>query len=149
MNQIINVSTGDTIGYAESVRYIKRSSSGAFVQTDEEHAQGIAYMSKPYNLYGREGLGLEDTARLIPIDSGEILHFTENAADNAMRNVETTIGGSYAADRRYEPGEYLIVGGTMYKVLLPIMPGAFLTPGTNIEETTIQAEIAKMNKEEP
>lgn len=62
--------------------------------------------------------------------------------------VEKTVGGSYSADRRYAPGDYLTVDGTMYKVLLPIMPGAFLTPGTNIEETSIQTEIAKMNKEE-
>ena len=61
--------------------------------------------------------------------------------------LERTVGSSYSADRRYEPGEYLTVDGTMYKVLLPIMPGAFLTPGTNIEETDIQTEITKMNKE--
>lgn len=83
------------------------------------------------------------------VDGRYWFSFIEKTAEEIEREkLHSTIGDSYAADRRYAPGDYLTVDGTMYKVLLPIMPGAFLTPGTNIEETSIQAEIAKMNKEE-
>ena len=43
----------------------------------------------------------------------------------------------------YEPGQYLTIEGTMYRVLLPIYAGTQITPGTNVEETTIEAELAR------
>lgn len=52
------------------------------------------------------------------------------------------------ADRDYEVGEYLTVGDTLYKVLLPIFARSQITPGTNVTETTIEAEMAIFNKEE-
>lgn len=52
------------------------------------------------------------------------------------------------ADRDYEPGEYLTVDGTLYRVLLPVFAGSPITPGTNVTETTIEAEMAMLNKEE-
>ena len=52
------------------------------------------------------------------------------------------------ADRDYEAGEYLTVDGTLYRVLLPIFAGSPITPGTNVEATTIEAEMAILNKEE-
>ena len=47
------------------------------------------------------------------------------------------------ADRDYEPGEYLTVDGTLYRVA-----GSPITLGTNVTETTIEAEMAILNKEE-
>lgn len=52
------------------------------------------------------------------------------------------------ADRDYEPGEYLNADGKLYRVLLPIFAGTQLTPGTNVEETTMEAELARRNEEE-
>ncbi len=52
------------------------------------------------------------------------------------------------ADRDYDPGEYMTVDGTMYRVLLPILAGSRITIGTNVEATTIEAEMANLNKEE-
>ena len=52
------------------------------------------------------------------------------------------------SDRRYEPGEYLTRNNVMYKVILPIMVGAYITPGTNVEATTIGQEIMNINKED-
>lgn len=52
------------------------------------------------------------------------------------------------AERDYEPREYLTVDGTLYRVLLPIFAGSPITPGTNAEATTIEAEMAILNKEE-
>lgn len=49
----------------------------------------------------------------------------------------------WRADRDYEPGEFMTIEGTMYRVLLPVFAGAQITPGTNAEETTIEAELAR------
>lgn len=50
------------------------------------------------------------------------------------------------ADRDYDPGEYMTLDGNLYKVALPIFAGTQITPGTNVEATTIEAELA--NREE-
>lgn len=52
------------------------------------------------------------------------------------------------ADKDYEVGEYLTLDGTLYKVVLPILSGTQITPGTNVEATTIETEMAILNKEE-
>ena len=52
------------------------------------------------------------------------------------------------AQKNYEPGDYLTVEETMYRVELPIFAGSPITPGTNVSETTIEAEITILNKEE-
>ena len=52
------------------------------------------------------------------------------------------------ADRDYEEGEYLTIDHTMYRTLLPIIAGSRLTVGTNVEVTTVEAEMAILNKEE-
>lgn len=54
----------------------------------------------------------------------------------------------YTADRPYAVGEYLTVDGVLYRATLPIMPGGYITPGTNCVETTMEKEIANLNKEE-
>lgn len=54
----------------------------------------------------------------------------------------------WKAQRDYEPGEYLDVEGTMYRVELPILAGSTITPGTNATETTIEAEMANFNQQE-
>ena len=82
MFHIINASTGNTVGYTEKPRFIKLSSAGVFIHTDEENALGIAYQSKPYNLQGREGLNVEETVMLLEIDSGDILTQAEQAAQS-------------------------------------------------------------------
>ena len=51
------------------------------------------------------------------------------------------------ADKDYEPGDYLTLDGKLYKVLLPIFAGSQVTPGTNAEETTTEAEMANLNQE--
>jgi hypothetical protein len=90
MIRVINTATGETVGYTEQARFIKRSSAGVFIQTDEEHAQGVAYMGKPYNLRDRDGLGVEDTVMLIEFDGGEILNLAENAA-NSIASIEDAL----------------------------------------------------------
>ena len=54
----------------------------------------------------------------------------------------------WKAPKDYEPGDYLTVEETMYRVELPIFAGSTITPGTNVSETTIETEITILNKEE-
>ena len=66
---------------------------------------------------------------------------------------EEIVGEPYSprvlrADRDYEEGEYLTIENTMYRALLPILAGTRLTVGTNVEPTTIEAEMSNLNKEE-
>lgn len=62
-------------------------------------------------------------------------------ADRVAQNIRR-------ADRYYEPNEYMTIDGTLYKVVLPIFAETPITPGTNVEPTTIEAEMANLNKEE-
>lgn len=50
------------------------------------------------------------------------------------------------ADRAYDPGEYLTIDGTLYKVVFPIFAGTQITIGTNVEPTTIEAELANVEE---
>ena len=73
MFKIIDAKTGAEIGITEKPRYIKKKAkSGAFVPTDKENAQGIAFEGKPYNLIGKDGIGVEDTVILVEYDGGEV-----------------------------------------------------------------------------
>ena len=65
----------------------------------------------------------------------------EIEADRIAQNIRR-------ADRYYEPNEYMTVDGTLYKVVLPIIAGTQITPGTNVEPTTIESEMSNLNKEE-
>lgn len=100
-----------------------------------------------YNLcqshYFEGGLYTEDGICRYVYKDGETRLRTdaEMQADRQARSIRR-------ADRDYEAGEYLTVDGTLYKVLLPILAGSQITPGTNAEETTMEAEMANLNKEE-
>lgn len=65
----------------------------------------------------------------------------EIEADRKAQNIRR-------ADRDYDPGEYMTLDGVLYKVVLPILSGTQITPGTNVEATTIEAEMAILNKED-
>lgn len=52
------------------------------------------------------------------------------------------------ASRDYDPGEYMTIDGTLYKVVLPIFAGTQITVGTNVEATTIEAKLAISTTEE-
>ncbi len=83
MYKIINSETGDIVGYTQSPYWIKRRSTGVFVKAkNEEDAQGIAYISTPYNLRGRDGVGVNTTVFLIEFDGGELLLRADETADN-------------------------------------------------------------------
>lgn len=72
----------------------------------------------------------------------------QEAYDAFMTKDEKKQREKWRAIKTYEPGDYLTVNDKYYKVLLMILAGSYITPGTNVIETTLDAEIAKLNKEE-
>lgn len=64
--------------------------------------------------------------------------------DKEIAESKATIGGQ-RTERRYAVGELLTIDGKLYRVKLPIFVGGFITPGTNVEETDIAAELSKLN----
>lgn len=71
MYRIIKEKTGAEIGNTEKPIFIRKKSNGCYVQTSEAKAQGIAFKGTPYNLFGREGVGADETAMLIEFDGGD------------------------------------------------------------------------------
>ena len=70
MYKIINTNDGTEIGSTERPRFIKKKSTGCYIQTDEQNAQGVAYDNIAYNLQGRDGIGADETVFLIEVDAG-------------------------------------------------------------------------------
>ena len=89
MYRIISTADGSEIGTVERPNFIRKSSAGCYIQTDEENALGIAYRGTPYNLEDREGLGAPESVRLIECDAGELAADTSAAvSENAERITE-------------------------------------------------------------
>lgn len=98
-----------------------------------------------YNLcqshYFESGLYTEDGICRYVYEDGEARLRTEEEieADRKAQSIRR-------ADRDYEPGEYLTIEHTMYLVLLPILAGSQITIGTNVEATTVEAEMASLKE---
>ena len=71
MYKLINTNGGAEIGSTEKPRYIRKKSTGCYVQTSEAEAQGVAFKGAAYNIQGREGVGAEETVMLIEFDGGD------------------------------------------------------------------------------
>ena len=71
MYKIIDVKDGATVGRTETPLFIKKKeTSGCYVQTKAESAQGVAYRGTAYNLQGKDGVGATDTVILVEVDAG-------------------------------------------------------------------------------
>lgn len=98
-----------------------------------------------YNLcqshYFDGGLYTEDGICRYVYENGETRLRTEQEmeADRIVRSIRR-------AERDYEPGEYMTIAGTLYRVALPIIKGTQITPGTNVEATTIEAVLANIEE---
>lgn len=63
---------GVTIGFTEKPRFVRvKPESGAFVETTQDKAEGVAYKSKVFNLFGHEIGGVEETVSVVPYDGGD------------------------------------------------------------------------------
>lgn len=64
---------GTELGVTDSVRYIKIAKNGCFVTCPANEAVGIAYKSKPYNLFGHTEITNKDTVIVTECDSGTMV----------------------------------------------------------------------------
>lgn len=81
------------------------------------------------------------------IASAEYPADTKKYIDNLITAMQSNIAyieGGTTASRAYTVGQYVIVGGTLYKVTASIASGATFTPGTNIVSTTVGAELTAL-----
>lgn len=98
-----------------------------------------------YNLcqtnYFFGGLCTEDGICRYAYENNEVRLRTEQEidADRIAQSIRR-------ADRDYDPGEYMTLDGTLYRVVLPIIKGTQITPGTNVEATTIEAVLANIEE---
>lgn len=136
---------GTLLGYSSAPEYCYRLPGGSAQvigvkeRSEGAVATGVIYGGTIYNLPGYDEFE-GDTAYVSEVDDGIMLtQHTEQIAKE-----QTTIGGQ-RAERKYEPGELLTVGGTLYRVKRTILVGGFITPGTNVEATDIAAELSKLN----
>jgi hypothetical protein len=60
---------------------------------------------------------------------------------NATRSIIAGIEPTMTASKAYTVGQLLIVGDTLYKVAASIASGATLTPGTNVNATTVAEQL--------
>lgn len=138
-------SNGVFLGYTDSPEYCYKLPSGSAQVIGRKErdagavATGVIYQGVIYNLPGYDEWEA-DTAYVSEVDEGAII--TQQSCDIAES--KSAIGGT-RADRRYEPGELIVVDGKLYRVVLPILVGGFITPGTNVEETDIATELSKLN----
>lgn len=138
-------SNGAMLGYTDSLEYCYKLPSGSpqVIGRKERNAgavaTGVIYGGKIYNLPGYDDFD-GDTAYVSEVDEGAII--TQQSRDIAEN--KSNIGGQ-RVDRPYKVGEFITVDGKLYRVKLPILVGGYITPGTNVEETDIAAELSKLN----
>ena len=65
-------------------------------------------------------------------------------AGNVLQNLATVESGS-TASQNYAVGDYVCVGGILYKVTAAIASGQSFTVGTNIEQTNVGTELSSLN----
>jgi hypothetical protein len=137
---------GAFLGYTDSPEYCYKLPSGSpqvigpVERGNGAVATGIIFQGTVYNLLGHSDFEGAETAYISDIDEGAII--TQNTKDIAQE--KTNLGGQ-KAERPYQPGEFITIGGQLYRVKLPILVGAFITPGTNVEATDIATELTKLN----
>ena len=74
---------GVTIGFTEKPRFVRvKPETGVFVETTQDKADGVAYKSKVFNLFGHEIGGVEETVSVVPYDGGDDSKEIKNNADN-------------------------------------------------------------------
>ena len=118
-------------GSPQVIGYVERGNGAV--------ATGIIFQGTVYNLPEHSDFEGAETAYVSEVDEGAIL--TQHTEQ--IKQEQSTIGGA-KADRMYEEGELLTIGGTLYRVLIPIPAGGGIAVGANVEETTIVKELSKI-----
>lgn len=107
------------------------------IEADHEPGYyGIGTYNKP-----ESGIPESDLAQGIVDKLNETSDNTEKI-DGIAPSVET-----YTADRKYEVGELVFIGGKLYKVVKTVYEGNPFQIGNNIQETTINSELEDISAE--
>lgn len=89
MYKITLVGTGENIGMTEAIIYIRLNvKNGCYIMCDEKEAQGVAFASTPYNLFGKESMGDLPTVIVTEVDGG--LEFEALKAENKSLSTQLT-----------------------------------------------------------
>lgn len=83
-------SDGKTVGICERPRFIKvKDSTGCFVESAEEEAQGVSANGTPYNLAGHDEIQIDgETAPEAEVISTELLDYVKGLEDDNAALVE-------------------------------------------------------------
>lgn len=79
MYLLIRTADGVEIGAVERPQYIRKSAEGAYIETNEKDARGVAYLGVAYNLWNREPIGADETVMLVERDAGQTMSDTQRA----------------------------------------------------------------------
>jgi hypothetical protein len=71
MYKLIRQADGETLGTMELPRYIHRAKNGCFAPCKETEAQGVAFDSVAYSLFGREPMAGTEVVLLVDQDGGK------------------------------------------------------------------------------
>lgn len=142
---------GSELAIVDQIMWIKIGASGSLAPAKNRgEAIGVAYRSVPYNLWNYDGIEGAESVMVAEFDGGEYLDsFVKDlaAVENAMCETDSA-DTERRATRDFEAGELMTVDGVMYRVVLPILAGSPITAGTNVEATTLGAEISRLNEGE-
>lgn len=86
MYKITSASDGVDIGMTEAVTYIRlNAKNGCYTMCDKQEAQGVAYASTPYNLFGKESMGDLPTVLVTEVDAGKELGTVQQAMQTVQQ----------------------------------------------------------------
>lgn len=73
------IKDGETLGFSEQVRWIKKNEYGIYVQTEEESAEGVAFGGVAYNIPNGSFSEL-DTVAVKEVNGGRSYSCCRNAS---------------------------------------------------------------------
>lgn len=65
----ISIKGGESLGFSDSVNYIKIHESGCFTPATKEDAIGVAFRNVPYNLDGHADIPDAETVVVVELDA--------------------------------------------------------------------------------
>lgn len=105
----IITTNGAEIGLTDSVRFIKVSPEGSFVEASKEEAIGIAFNSVPYNLAGKNEIAEAESVIIVETDSGrEVSDLRAQAARQAEELAQSDETAIALYERQAQQDEALI-----------------------------------------
>lgn len=123
--------------------------------TDQDGIETHTLETRVYVLPGHTLKGTEPEATykeesgvLVIDDLEKDLKRADNNLERAHNLTRIFANEGMTANQRYYAGEYITVDGILYRVILPIMAGSFITPNTNVLVTTMENELENINKED-